>query len=190
MVIWKLNMPLRRKIGLGLLMALSLITAAASIMKTITTPRSDTGNSEDAQYHASVAVLWSGVEQSLVIIMGSIPPLRAKVKAIMVEHFGLFGSTVVGLVSGEKTTTKNRASKRFSGGSQQSLKRGVHSMYGAYRDMGDWDPNATSGYHGPELSSSGSSGSESPPMDQSMAEMGQIRRTHVVTITYMDRPEV
>ncbi|KAL2756631.1 hypothetical protein ACRALDRAFT_1075523 [Sodiomyces alcalophilus JCM 7366] len=188
MVIWKLNMPLRRKIGLGLLMALSLVTAGASIMKTITTPRSDTGNTEDAQYNASLAVLWSGIEQSLVIIMGSIPPLRAKFRAIMIEHFGWFGTTVVEIVSGNQTT-RNRTSKRFSGGSQQSLRRGVHSMY---RDMGgDWDPNTTSGYHAPELSSSGSSGGGSSQcVDQSAAEMGQIRRTDEVTITFTNHARI
>ncbi|ROT39594.1 hypothetical protein SODALDRAFT_331707 [Sodiomyces alkalinus F11] len=191
MVIWKLHMPLRRKIGLGLLMGLSLITAGASIMKTITTPRADTGNTQDAQYNASLAVLWSGIEQSLVIIMGSIPPLRAKFKALMVERFGWFGTTVVGFVSADRTRNsthhthkQQRGSKRFSGGSQQSLRRGLHT--------GDcmWDSSGSGGHrHAPQLSSSsGSSGGETPPMDLSTAEMGQIRRTDEVTITFTDHP--
>jgi hypothetical protein len=74
LIIWKLNMPIRRKIAIILLMALSLLTMSASIMKTVTAQSSQTAT--DVEYNASMAILWSGIEQSFVIIMGCIPSLR------------------------------------------------------------------------------------------------------------------
>lgn len=73
-IIFRLQMPLRQQIGLGLLMAVSLFTMAASIMKAVT---SQSSSATDAAYDASTAVLWSAIEQSFVIMMGCVPPLRA-----------------------------------------------------------------------------------------------------------------
>ncbi|KAI0549855.1 hypothetical protein F4679DRAFT_584085 [Xylaria curta] len=74
LVIWKLNMPMRRKIALSALLSLSLLTMTASILKTVTAETSRGG--QNAEYTASLGALWSAIEQSFVIIMGSIPPLR------------------------------------------------------------------------------------------------------------------
>ncbi|KAI1352256.1 hypothetical protein F5Y01DRAFT_313998 [Xylaria sp. FL0043] len=75
LIVWKLNMPNRRKIALSGLLSLSLLTMTASILKTITAETSRGGH--NAEYDASLSALWSATEQSFVIIMGSIPSLRA-----------------------------------------------------------------------------------------------------------------
>lgn len=62
-----------------MLMCASLVTAAASILKATTTQTMSTSLTEP-QYAASLAALWSGIEQILVIIMASVPPLRAIAK--------------------------------------------------------------------------------------------------------------
>ncbi|TRX91997.1 hypothetical protein FHL15_007094 [Xylaria flabelliformis] len=79
LVIWKLNMPNSRKMALSALLSLSLLTMTASILKTVTAETSR--GSQNAEYSASLGALWSAIEQSFVIIMGSIPPLRPLVTA-------------------------------------------------------------------------------------------------------------
>lgn len=79
MIIWRLNMPTQRKVGLVLLMAGSLLTAAMSIVKTVLAQRASVA-SADAQYTASLEVLWCTLEETMVIIMGCIPTLRAITK--------------------------------------------------------------------------------------------------------------
>ncbi|KAI1179305.1 hypothetical protein F4777DRAFT_468440 [Nemania sp. FL0916] len=74
LIIWRLNMPTRRKVALSALLSLSLFTMTASILKTITAETSH--GSQNAEYVASLSALWAAIEQSFVIIMGSIPPLR------------------------------------------------------------------------------------------------------------------
>lgn len=70
-------MPMRQKISLVLLMAASLFTMAASIVKTIITQTSEAAAS---QHQASIATMWTAVEQTMVIIMSCVPPLRAITK--------------------------------------------------------------------------------------------------------------
>ena len=79
MFIWKLNMPLKQRLGLILLMTASLLTMAASVLKLIAVQ----GASEitpDVQYNASLEMLWVGLEQTFVIIMGCVPSLRSVFK--------------------------------------------------------------------------------------------------------------
>lgn len=70
-------MPLRRKISIAVLMAASLFTMAASIVKTVIT---QTSTAAASQKQASIAFLWTAVEQNMVIIMSCVPPLRAVTK--------------------------------------------------------------------------------------------------------------
>ena len=72
-------MPVRRKIGLVMMLAGSLITAVLSIEKTIVLaigPRLD----PDAQYNSSLRVLWNFLEADFVIIMGCVPTLHDMAK--------------------------------------------------------------------------------------------------------------
>lgn len=58
-------------------MAASLFTMAASIVKTIITQSSEAAAS---QHEASIATTWTAVEQTMVIIMSCVPPLRSITK--------------------------------------------------------------------------------------------------------------
>lgn len=65
-------MPLRRRLGLCILMAGSLFSMVACVMRIVTAHQSNL-------YQTSMGMLWAGLEQCLVIILGSaptLPPLR------------------------------------------------------------------------------------------------------------------
>ncbi|RYP46672.1 hypothetical protein DL768_007160 [Monosporascus sp. mg162] len=93
-IIWKLNMPFRRKIGLLTLMAASLFTMTAAIVKVgvcLNTPASMT----DTTYNAGHIQIWTCIEQDMVIMMGCVPPLRA----IMQMEFPIIRSISTALPS-------------------------------------------------------------------------------------------
>ncbi|RYP63651.1 hypothetical protein DL769_006906 [Monosporascus sp. CRB-8-3] len=112
-IIWKLNMPLRRKFALVLLMGLSLVTMAISLLKTlqvrISVGRSN-GQVEDASYKTSLIQLWSGVEQCLVIILGCVPPLR-KLTKMSLPAFQSMSSALARLMTG-RTQSRSRSTSK------------------------------------------------------------------------------
>ena len=115
-------MPLRRKVGLMALMALSIFTMVASIMKTVT---SQTNSGEtDPQYSASLAILWSGVEQGLVIVMGCIPPTQAYLKDLSVWR-SISGSMASILGKGSSRNTRRNSSY-----TELELDTGKHGLRG------------------------------------------------------------
>ncbi|KAI8630933.1 hypothetical protein F5Y19DRAFT_474053 [Xylariaceae sp. FL1651] len=73
-IIWNLNMPLRRRIGLCVLLAMSLATLAAGLARVVVYSRSINLTEVDLQAEALVIVL-SAIESSFVIIMGSAPAM-------------------------------------------------------------------------------------------------------------------
>jgi hypothetical protein len=77
-IVWNLHLNMKKKIGIILLMCTSLITMAVSIMKAITLAKVS-GVAEPA-YTSSLSALWAGLEQTLVIIMASVPALSAITK--------------------------------------------------------------------------------------------------------------
>lgn len=76
MIVWKLNMPLHRKAGLCVLLALSLFTMGVSIANAVTAAAVG-GNSEDAMYNTSYTLMCAGLEQEFVIMMGCAPTLSS-----------------------------------------------------------------------------------------------------------------
>lgn len=76
LVVWKLNMPLHRKAGLCVLLALSLFTMGVSIANAVTAAAVG-GNSEDAMYITSYTLMCAGIEQEFVIMMGCAPTLSS-----------------------------------------------------------------------------------------------------------------
>ncbi|TRX90417.1 hypothetical protein FHL15_008782 [Xylaria flabelliformis] len=70
-IIFKLNMPLRRKIGLAIVLSLSFISFVGSVMKPVT------ANLAHDQYQSSLVIIWSNLEQTLVIMITCVPALRA-----------------------------------------------------------------------------------------------------------------
>jgi hypothetical protein len=65
-----------RRIALALLMGTSLVTMAASILK-VTSLQTVSSDTKEPQYTASLGALWANVEQTLVIMMASVPALRS-----------------------------------------------------------------------------------------------------------------
>ncbi|OTA89153.1 hypothetical protein M434DRAFT_79747 [Hypoxylon sp. CO27-5] len=111
-VIWKLHMPVRQKIGLAILMAMSLVTMAASILKAVLSNiiPNITGDSNepppDAQYISSLSIFTGNVEQCLVIIMGCIAPLAPMVKLRFLHSIYTKLSGLVERLSSSRTRGK------------------------------------------------------------------------------------
>ncbi|KAF3763270.1 hypothetical protein M406DRAFT_356993 [Cryphonectria parasitica EP155] len=80
MIIWRLNMPLRQKIGLIILMAMSLLTMVMSIMRTVWIVVSYSGSSALETYDETSILTLALLEGDMVIIMGCIPTLRSLMK--------------------------------------------------------------------------------------------------------------
>ncbi|KAI1337315.1 hypothetical protein F5Y15DRAFT_158593 [Xylariaceae sp. FL0016] len=95
-IIWKLNMPLRNKIGLCVVMGLSLISFVGSVMKAVTS------STAESQYSASLVILWSSIEQTLVIIISCIPALRHAILAELPMLHSI-GSSLVRIVTGARS---------------------------------------------------------------------------------------
>jgi hypothetical protein len=70
MIIWQLNMPFSRRLGLCILMTGSIFCLVACIMRIITAAHQNL-------YTSAEGMLWAGLEQCLVIMLGSAPPLAA-----------------------------------------------------------------------------------------------------------------
>lgn len=79
-IIWDLHMTLQRRIGLCLLMTLSLFTMAMSIMKTTCIRWQGAQDDPNVMYKSSLQVMWAGMEQTCVVIMGCVPAIRPIVK--------------------------------------------------------------------------------------------------------------
>lgn len=110
MIIWKLNMSLHRKLGLGMLMGLSLVTFGAALTKVVVicmdmiSPKAP-GNNDSPCYNG-VYSLATGIEQSLVITMGCIPTLGHAAKS-MFPRLSSLGSTLVDAISSSKSGRKH-----------------------------------------------------------------------------------
>lgn len=89
-------MALRRKIGLIIVLAMSLFTMSISIIKTIAAQGS-THASSHVEYDGTLGVLWSVLEQTSVIIMGCIPTLRGITK-LEITTLNSLGSSLSTLI--------------------------------------------------------------------------------------------
>ncbi|KAF2157528.1 hypothetical protein K461DRAFT_273721 [Myriangium duriaei CBS 260.36] len=73
-IVWDLKISYRAKIAFCVLMAGGLLPAAAGLMRTIYIPRLYV--SKDPTYELSPFLTWAITEVWLIIILGSVPPLR------------------------------------------------------------------------------------------------------------------
>lgn len=77
--VWKLNMPLRERISLIVVLCGSILSMTMSILKTVA--MGEVANAAvgtpDVQYTSSTQLIYGYTEQSVVIIMGCFPTLRA-----------------------------------------------------------------------------------------------------------------
>jgi len=106
MIIWKLNMPFSRRVGLCILMAGSIFCLIACIMRMVT-------DAPQSLYSSADGILWAGLEQCLVIILGSAPPLAAIRKLDFVDWISKSLSSVA---SGSLFTSMKTRQKKSTGG--------------------------------------------------------------------------
>ncbi|KAK8137612.1 hypothetical protein PG984_003105 [Apiospora sp. TS-2023a] len=114
MFVYKLNMPLRGKMGLVILMMLSLVTMTLSLLKTIqikVSVASAVDNTQDTQYRTSIIQVWSGVEQSLVITLSCVPTLRTWASTMAADAFHSMRSNLARILPSRfRGDTNNRSS--------------------------------------------------------------------------------
>lgn len=94
LIIRTLNMPLQRRIGLCILMTGSIFSMVACIMRIVTAHQSNL-------YQTAMGMLWAGLEQCLVITLGSaatLPPLR-RLELSFFPSFSTSLASLVGLMS-------------------------------------------------------------------------------------------
>ena len=71
-VVWKLRMPLFRRIALTTALGLTLVTGAAALVKAVMTASIDLS---DITGTLGVVLTWFGTEAMLIIVCGSVPSL-------------------------------------------------------------------------------------------------------------------
>lgn len=81
LILWELQMALRVKIGLCVLMALGVLAGVCGIMRAVTVQ--DGYNSTDPTYEGATTILWVWTEMWLVIIASSVPPLWPLIKRVV-----------------------------------------------------------------------------------------------------------
>lgn len=126
--IWKLKMPIRRKLALIALMATSLFTMVASILKAIATQDPNT------PFRPVDGLLWAGIEQNFVIIMACVPALMplAKLDHPIAHCLGSFFDSI-------RSSRKSSGHKSSTSGSSRSGRSGrsgqAQDANGPYQNM-------------------------------------------------------
>lgn len=109
-----LGMPLHRKVGISLLMATTLVATAAAVTKIAIVLLVMEGKIGLTTGHGASIFVTSGIEQSLVIMMGCIPVL-APVKQLQLHiKFSRIGQSIISLLSGgssRSASSKNSAER-------------------------------------------------------------------------------
>lgn len=171
LLIWRLQMPLHRKMGIGIMLALSLITMAASIMKIVTfiavMHPQDFNNAVKAP---GTSTMWSSVEQSLSIIMPCMPLLGP------ISRWDLKSRTsrIVATLAGRRAIKRPPQHHSLRRPAYRSLNVGNRGHGGKF-----WPSDLETGFNGASTCYR-----EENEQDPGI-ELGEnIVRTHEVTITY------
>ncbi|MCJ1312210.1 hypothetical protein MMC25_005884 [Agyrium rufum] len=87
-MIWKLQMPTARKVGICGIFLLGALTVCASIAKMVVQyfVGSDLANNPDLSYYLTPIVYWPMIECSLGVIAACLPTLRPIVRDVSVDH--------------------------------------------------------------------------------------------------------
>lgn len=150
-------MDFRRRLGLCILLGLSLFTMAMAIVKAVNAQGRTEG--EETQYEAALAVVWSILEQTLVIIMGCAPALTSIAQLRLGDRLLSISSSLTRLV---KSSSKSYSTDESSGTAQRSD--------GLYYELGN--PGQTlSQVH------TGKIGASFDKSDGTSIDDGKIRRT-------------
>ncbi|KAI2601875.1 hypothetical protein GGR54DRAFT_634444 [Hypoxylon sp. NC1633] len=177
--IWKLNMALRKRVGLGLLMGLSIITMGAALSKVVTSLVFSDANPFAGTEIATlftIQLICTAAEQTLVITIGCIPTLRPLAK-LSSSFLNTIASSLASLVS--------RTGRRRGNLSESPSYRPKYDRSG-YEDLELRPPLAkTSGetdIHAATVDITAYSGVHTP-------ESGNIRRTDNFSVTYLQQAQ-
>jgi hypothetical protein len=99
LVVWKLNMPFHQKLGLCILLSLSILTMGISIAKSV-----NATSSAGSLYGNTIGLFFANVEQNFVIILGCAPPLSSVTKLKLPPAILSLTSMARKLVSGRRDT--------------------------------------------------------------------------------------
>ncbi|OJJ64699.1 hypothetical protein ASPSYDRAFT_39450 [Aspergillus sydowii CBS 593.65] len=142
-VFWKLQMPRSTKIGVCVMMSLTLLSAIVTIVKATYLPLFT--NKEDPLYNVTPLVVWGLIEQNVVIVAACIPTLRPFFR----QAFGSKGSS-----NYNNTSTGRSGGSGFRLSSKSRPKRLISATELALEDT---QINETR--FDPETGSNGSNGS-------------------------------
>lgn len=167
MIVWKLKMPLRRKLGLCILLGLSLFTMSIAIVKVIGAQGRPKAGNTDVLYRASLSVVWALIEQSFVIALGCVPPLTSARK-LKLGPLVSFPSTLGKLV--------RSFGKGYGSGSGDSTGELGQYSDAAYYELGGGKSKS-------EVQAGKSVTSTLDKVETQSAEAGRIRQTQQYTVT-------
>lgn len=192
-------MRLSQRIGLSIVLALSLLTMGATIAKTVITQEASTrarsgDTSYDLPYETCLATVWGAVDQCLLISLGCVPLLYKAVGPILENSFShisnMFSATISRL-SGSNRGRTTKSSQTSSGRSGPFSDRRVGQRSG-YVDL-ELDPrmkrlgSGSGGNTETELLQVKVTSGERQGGTKQNEEPGNIRRTDQVQVTYDDR---
>ncbi|KAK8024451.1 hypothetical protein PG993_012517 [Apiospora rasikravindrae] len=179
--IWKLKMPLHRKIPLMALICMSIFTAVASIMRTILVQEA-VGQAEAMQGVARM-FLWANLETTFTIIMGCLPILP---KLFQQERFNFV------IIKSYVQTVFNRTIRSFHQGTRRSQQaqdakhNGYHGLESVKTDkhhMAALAPDSPP--HKPALGPNTTCSSREPNFSDAA---GDITRTDQFMVSYEGAP--
>ncbi|KAK2612315.1 hypothetical protein QQS21_001741 [Conoideocrella luteorostrata] len=129
--VWKLQMPSHRKIGLSLLLSGTLIAFLASLAKIIFSTMEIRGEIGKVDGPTTGGVLWisSGIEQGLVIILGTLPVLRPI--AHMQSTRNLYDSLVYLVTLGRRSSRSSESNSAYNENLEMGQGRGSDSQRGS-----------------------------------------------------------
>ncbi|KAK3291048.1 uncharacterized protein B0H64DRAFT_451719 [Chaetomium fimeti] len=119
--ITSLCMPLHRKLGIIALMAATLVATAAAVTKIAIVLLVMEGKIGLTTGHGASIYITSGIEQSLVIIMGCIPALGPMKKLQLHLKFSRLGQSIVSLLSGGSSRSASSTKSKGSGLPEKDL---------------------------------------------------------------------
>jgi hypothetical protein len=124
--VWKLNMAMKKKIGLIIVFCFGLLTAAASLMKLLAVQ--STSKQQSAISSTIPSLIWSTAEAALVITMGCIPTLGplTRIKMPNIRYY-LSGSLPFTKSSGSRDTSATPTGGNYSDNSH--IRRHPHPYY-------------------------------------------------------------
>lgn len=107
-LIWNLKLNLANKLGLGLLLGCGIVTGIISALKT--SHLGSLSERSDLTWETYILYIWTAVEITLVVVLGSLPPIRA-----LYSNFTNQGNTTKGS-SGYGAGSAHNSSRRTAPG--------------------------------------------------------------------------